>query len=395
VPVTASLRNAIPLVIAVLLAACNSGGSSNLPLVASMPEWQAKHQAQPACPQVTGKPTCLVLIADNGVTPLCSPSADGCGLTPSDLQARYHLAPYLRKGTGTIVAVIEEGDSTDAPSDLATYRTKFHLGKASFAKYNQQGKKGDYPENCQDFSWCIETELDIEMVSVSCPKCTIYLMESDGTIAGMETAETKAVKLGATLLSNSWTCYISWTCTDPNLPKYFAASGVTYLASSGDLGHNYIGAPAALATVVAVGGTQITRKGSNYSEFLWDSAGGGCGNPYNLGEPGVRRPPWQRNPECHYRNVADASAQAGCEPGVAEYAGKYGGWFDVCGTSVAAPLMAGMFAVTGNAAQQHGGETFWEKAHHSDLYDVCARFCLFSTYAYGGGWGSPKGLNAL
>ena len=71
------------------------------------------------------------------------------------------------------------------------------------AKYNQDGEKRNYPESCQNFGWCVETELDIEMVSVSCPKCTIYLMESDGTTHGMEAAETKAVKLGATLVSNS------------------------------------------------------------------------------------------------------------------------------------------------------------------------------------------------
>jgi Subtilase family len=211
----------------------------------------------------------------------------------------------------------------------------------------------------------------------------------------MEAAESKATKLGATLVSNSWTCYISWSCTDPNLPTYFQAKGVVYLASSGDLGHNYIGAPAALGTVVAVGGTQITKKGSTYSEFLWDGAGGGCGNPYNLGKPGVPRPIWQHNPDCHYRNVADVSAQAGCDPGVAEYYGHYNGWFSVCGTSVAAPLMAGMFAVAGNVSRQDGNKTFWKKLHRTDFYDVCAHFCLFSTYAYGGGWGSPKGLDAL
>jgi subtilase family serine protease len=393
--VTASLKYYFPLAAALLIAGCISSGTSSLPPAASMPEWQAKREAHSACPQVIGKPACLALIVDNAITPLCSPSNGGCGLTPSDLQARYRLTPYLRKGSGTIVAVIEEGDAVDAASDLATYRTTFRLGKANLVKYNQDGEKRNYPESCQDFSWCIETELDIEMVSISCPKCTIYLMESNGTIGGMEAAEAKAVKLGATVLSNSWTCYISWTCGDPNLPKYFEAKGVVYIASSGDLGHNYIGAPAALATTVAVGGTQITKNGSDYSESLWDSAGGGCANGYNVGPPGVRKPPWQQNPDCHRRSVADVSAQAGCSPGVVEYAAQYHGWFDICGTSVAAPLTAGIFAIAGNVSQQDAGKTFWENFHHRDLYDVCGRYCLFSTYAFGGGWGSPKGLGAL
>lgn len=351
--------------------------------------------AHPACPEVIGKPTCLALVVDGGVEPLCSPSSGGCGLTPHDLQARYRLTSSLHKGAGTIVAVVEEGDSQYAASDLVTYRSKFGLGKASFAKYNQHGQQRNYPLTCKEYGWCVETELDIEMVSVSCPKCTIYLMEADGTIAGLEQAEAKAVSLGATIVSNSWICYESWDCTDPNLPKYFDAPGVTYLASSGDYGPHYIGSPSALGTVVAAGGTQLTKSGPTYTETLWDGAGGGCAKPYNVGGRGVRKPSWQYNARCNYRSVPDASVEAGCQPGVPEYASKYGGWFDVCGTSVAAPLMAGIFALAGNANEQDGGRTFWERSHHEYLYDVCHSFCYFDTYAYGSGWGSPKGLTAL
>ena len=104
----------------------------------------------------------------------------GCGFTPTDFQKRYGLTPYLRKGANAIVAVIEEGDSPRAASDLTTYRNTFHLGKATFAKYNQKGQKSSYPSNCQKFSWCIETETQIrDGLRVSCPKCTIYLMGSD------------------------------------------------------------------------------------------------------------------------------------------------------------------------------------------------------------------------
>ena len=52
-------------------------------------------------------------------------------------------------------------------------------------------------------------------------------------------------------------------------------------------------------------------------------------------------------------------------------------------------------ALAGNASKQDGGKTFWETAHHKDLYDVCGSACLYKTYSYGGGWGSPDGLGAL
>ena len=88
------------------------------------------------------------------------------------------------------------------------------------------------------------------------------------------------------------------------------------------------------------------------------------------------------------------SSAAGCSPAVAEYSELYGGWFGVCGTSVASPFNAGIFALAGNATSQDGGETFWKpKKHHKHLHDVCGS-CLFSTYSYPSGWGTPNGIKA-
>jgi subtilase family serine protease len=383
-----SLKVVGPLVAALTIAACN-GGSSTIPTnTASAPQWQAKHLARAACPQVVKKPTCLALLVTKGVTPLCSPAGDGCGWMPSDLQTRYGLTPYLGDGSGTNVAVIEVGDDSSAAADLGKYRSEFGLGTGTITKYNENGQEGDYPSSCADYGWCLETALDIDMVSASCPDCGIFLMEAQDSISGLEKAEVSAVKLGATIVSNSWICYGSWDCSDSNFPKYFEHKHVTYLASSGDDGLDEIGGPSALATVVAVGGTQLAKSGSTYSETIWSDAGGGC-------ESGVAKPKWQDNPDCSYRSIADVSAEAGCAPGVAEYATQYGGWVEVCGTSVASPLSAGIFALAGNAKHEKGGKTFWESKHASDLYDVCGTACLFSDYSYQGGWGSADGIGAF
>ena len=113
----------------------------------------------------------------------------------------------------------------------------------------------------------------------------------------------------------------------------------------------------------------------------------------------VHKPKWQYNQDCNARSIADVSAEAGCSPAVAEYDTDYGGWTGVCGTSVASPLLAGMFALAENATHQRGGKTFWKpKSNHKDLYNVCSSgsiACLFSSYSYGGGWGSPNGIGAL
>jgi hypothetical protein len=393
------------------IAAALLGGCSGLqPPIATAPsigiatpQWHARHLARAACPQLIGKPTCLALLVNrNGISPNCSPSG-GCGFTAPQLEAAYGISKELKKGAGTNVAVIEVGDYADATSDLAEYRNEYDLGKAKLTRYNAAGQERDYPPTCQDYGWCLETALDIDMVSASCPRCNIFLMEASSSISSLEEAETSAVTLGATIVSNSWICYGDDDCGDTNFPSYFEAKGVAYLASSGDEGSGELGAPAVLASVIAVGGTQLVESSSKYSETLWSDAGAGCAT-------GVSKPSWQHDPDCSYRTVADVSAQAGCEPGVAEYSTFYGGWTGVCGTSVASPFTAGVIGLAGNASSwdANGGETFWTATsqqhkqyflHPTGSIGTCGNYLCgdgrYEKYYSGpGGWGSPNGIKA-
>jgi subtilase family serine protease len=372
-----------------------------------VPQWQAQHLAHAVCPQVVGKPTCMVLLSDKVRQP-CSPSS-ACGWTPSQLQTAYDLTKSLGNGSGQIVAVIEAGDEATASTDLATYRTEYSLGTASFFKYNETGQQSNYPPSCTNYGWCLETDLDIEMVSAACPKCTIYLMEAkDGSsISDFEAAEKEAVTLGATIVSNSWSCPENWDCGDSNFENSFDTKGVAYLASTGDSGYNTIGGPSSLSTVIGVGGTQLALSGSKYSETIWNGASAGCASPTVVGSPGVPKPSWQHDPDCTYRTDGDVSAESGCSPGVAEYVSQYGGWTDVCGTSVASPFTAGVIALAGNAANQTGGENFWtfnSKQHKKYFHHPsggsggtgcnylggCGRYKKY--YSGPGGWGTPNGI---
>ncbi len=251
------------------------------------------------------------------------------------------------------------------------------------------------------------------MVSASCPKCTIYLMEanSNGT-SDLETANAEAATLGATIVSNSWGCYGSWDCGDTNFANYFNTPGVAFLASSGDGGYDQFGGPGALANVVAVGGTQLEKSGTTFTETVWNGASAGCASPSEVGSPGVPKPSWQHDPDCTYRTDADISAQAGISPGVAEYCACNGGWFGVGGTSVASPLLAGVIALKGNPATLHSGKHFWKLKDRKvnrwlhyissgndgscgGTYLCTAGTNQDETYSGPGGWGSPKGINAF
>jgi subtilase family serine protease len=398
-----------------LLAGC--GGSQPIGAPGAMPQsrirnvvpqWQAQRLAHAACPQVVGKPTCLVLVSNkNGISPFsgCNPSSS-CGWTPSQLETRYKLTGSLGKGSGQKVAVIEAGDDPDAAGTFATYRTQYGLGTGTMVKYNQDGQESNYPPSCEDYGWCVETDLDIEMISAACPKCTVYLMEAGSSISDFETAEAEAVTLGATILSNSWICYGSSDCGDSNFSNYFDTKGIAYLAASGDDAYDNIGAPSVLASVIAVGGTQLAVSGSKYSETIWNDAGAGCADAAEVGTA-IPKPSWQKDPDCSSRSAADVSSEAGCSPGVAEYSELYGGWFGVCGTSVASPFTAGVIGLAGNAAKQNGGENFWtfnskqhkKYFHHpsSGSRGPCSNYLcgngMYNKYYSGpGGWGTPNGI---
>ncbi len=398
------LKLAAPLVAAVAVAACSSGGSSGVPGASgsvaragaplrSVPEWQARGLARPACPMVTGKPTCLALIqSKSGISPAVA------GWAPADFQARYKL-PSSTKGSGQIVAIVDAYDNPNVANDLATYRSNFGLGTANFTKYNQTGQTSNYPQG--NTGWGVEVDLDVQMVSAVCPKCTIYLIEANSSNSSdLDAAEAEAVTLGAHIVSNSFICYQSNSCDDVS---DFDKPGVVYIAGSGDAGYNENGNPESFASVVSVGGTVLQKNGSNYSETAWNGAGGGCSN--NGSGVGVTKPSWQHDASCAYRTDSDVSAIAWQ---VAEYDSYgYGGWFTVGGTSVATPVTAGVFALASNASSQTAAKKFWslkKKKRKKELHDIvsgsdgsCGGSYLCTALAgYDGptGWGTPNGIKA-
>jgi subtilase family serine protease len=353
--------------------------------------------ARRACPEARpNEAQCDVLIIKTAVQP------DLAGWAPSDLQAAYEV-PSSSKGSGQIVAIVDAYDNPNVASDLAAYRSHFGLPAANFTKYNQSGQTSNYPNSCtgQD-SWCIEIDLDVEMVSAICPNCTIHLIESNtNSLRDLDMAEKEAVKLGTHIVSNSWGCYspgCRWRT------HAFESPGVVYLAAAGDI-HYGSYEPARLANVVSVGGTVLEKIGSKYKENVWAWTSGGCAK-------GVPKPSWQHDPGCKNRTANDVAAVAW---DVAEYDtyDAVGGWFTVGGTSVATPILASIYALAGNASsQKNAPEAFWtltkqERKKYLHVISegsngVCRKKYLctagtgeYSTYSGPTGWGTPNGIGAF
>lgn len=101
--------------------------------------------------------------------------------------------------------------------------------------------------------------------------------------------------------------------------------------------------------MTAVGGTnlKLNSDGTRASETVWSGAGSGC-SAY------IGKPSWQHDTACSRRTIADVAAVADPATGVAVYDsyGSTGGanWYVFGGTSVAAPIIGGVYALSGNTA---------------------------------------------
>src|SRR5207237_4673483 len=101
----------------------------------------------------------------------------------------YNLMSVIQAGAGTgqVVAIVDAQDDPNAASDLAYYRSYFGLpalpncatwpsSTACFKKIDQFGGTS-YP--AADQGWAEEISLDLDMVSATCPNCTILLVEAN------------------------------------------------------------------------------------------------------------------------------------------------------------------------------------------------------------------------
>jgi len=284
------------------------------------------------------------------------------GLAPCDLRNAYRL-PSSTAGAGHTVAIVDAYDDPNAEADLGVYRSTYGLpacttANGCFLKVNQNGQTGNPP--VADTHWAEEISLDIEMVSAVCPNCRILLVEANtNSIVDLVAAENTAFSLGATEISNSWSSneFSAETALDP----YFNHPGIPITASSGDGGYA-AGTqwPASSAYVTAVGGTNLAADASprGWSESAWSGAGSGC-------SAFVPKPSWQTDSGCSKRTVADVAAIAG-SPGVAVYdTYNNSGWIRLGGTSVGAPILAGVYALGAPAA---GLPSTY--AHPNLLFDV-------------------------
>ncbi|HEX6493527.1 MAG TPA: DUF4214 domain-containing protein [Candidatus Dormibacteraeota bacterium] len=347
-----------------------------------------------------GHATCMARVltrAGRRVRPAVQPAfGPSGGLGPSEIASAYGLPTTLPAGPAPTVAIVDafhyttitgSGNSDD---DLAVYRSYYGLAPCTvangcFRKVDQWGGTNYPGVTALSMGWDGEGDLDIDAVSAVCAGCHILFVESQSdSTDDLMTAVATAVAQGASEVSLSW-----GGPEDRGQRSYdatFNHPGVAITAATGDDGYA-AGAsyPATSPYVTAVGGTTLTQgNGGGWTESAWSGGGSGC----SAYEP---KPSWQHDALCTTRTTADVAAVADPWTGLDVY--NEGGWQPIGGTSLATPLVAGMYALGGGEGAATGAQPFYAAPSVHDITSgsngSCARAALCNA---GAGFDGPTGL---
>jgi PKD repeat protein len=320
------------------------------------------------------------------------------GDSPAFLQQAYDLSSLSQNaGSGDTVALIDAYNDSTAQADLNAYRSNYGLSACTttngcFREINEWGGSSLPTTSATAEGWDYEISLDLDTVSAICPNCHILLVEArSSNSTDLERAMQSAASDGATQISDSWTMQSS---TAPAAD--FVPSGVPIVAATGDDGYvgpgedNY---PAGLPGVTAAGGTSLapstgTPSGRGFGETAWSGAGSGC----DVNEP---QPAYQTGGACGGRAYADVSADADPDTGLAVYDSAEGGWVEVGGTSLASPMIAAYYAITG----VNGSDPAWAYGDSGELNDITSGSNGSCAIAYictaGVGYDGPTGVGSI
>ncbi len=197
-----------------------------------------------------------------------------------------------------------------------------------------------------------------------------------------------AITLGATYISDSWGVYETASLASNESGAWFSNPAISFFSWSGAYGFEVFW-PSTSAHVTAVGGTTLDSVNGApwWSESAWWDAGAGC-------SAFIAKPSWQPDYGCgSMRAVSDVSAVATNVEIYDSWAA--GGWANIAGTSISAPLMAGIYAHngwTGGAAYAYAHQSSF-----TDVYTGSDGTCGASAPALcnsGLGWDGPTGLGS-
>jgi subtilase family serine protease len=296
------------------------------------------------------------------------------GYTPAQIRTAYAMngisfGDVTGDGTGQTIAIIDAFNDPTIQADLRTFDATFGIADTTLTVEGQTGSTTSLPRTDpagRGNSWAVETSLDVEWAHAVAPGAKILLIEasSDSDSDLNVAVATARAATGVSVVTMSFGSAESSSDPAGNGDYTTPAGhiGETFLASAGDNGAYGDGGivkaaeyPAASPNVVAVGGTNLVTEddGTYLSESGWgdgttsgdDGGGGGGISKYET------QPAYQKGivtQSTTKRTVPDVSIDADPNSGVDvvdTYDSPTSPWMVVGGTSLAAPMWAGVIAI--------------------------------------------------
>ena len=264
---------------------------------------------------------------------------------PKGLTSAYQVSQIVgaNGGKGMTIAIVDAFAYPNAEADLAQFNADMGLppcttANGCFTSINQS------PFDGTGSGWDLESDLDLQSAHAMAPNAKIvYVQAYDNYDSSLGAAEAVAASM-ADVVSNSWS-----GGEDSSYDSYWNL-GKVLLFSSGDYGswptQGFVGYPCSATTVTCVGGTSLYVNSNlqRTSEVAWSGSGGGCSGQeampsyQGLNGSGVCSP---------NRASPDVAAIADPATGFSVYINNsyWGtGYYIVGGTSLAAPVTAGLVA---------------------------------------------------
>ena len=325
-----------------------------------------------------GRP--LIRMLPQGAHSQSSGTGPGGGYSAADLRSIYNVPTLPFGAQSQTLAVFELGGF--AESDVATYARQNKLPRIPATLRRVDGYKG----GINNLNVAIEAVLDIDMQIAMNPAAKNILVYEDGLdtfqVALLDGLSAMASDNTASAISISYGEDEELQGADAIAAEnvvltQMAAQGQAVFVSAGDNGafgngtslYN-VADPASQPLVTAVGGTSLfTGAHESYSdEEVWNdlegdggAGGGGISVVWPLPEyqrffnrPHAESVATANGGSATFRNVPDVAALADPRTGVAIYSSLSGGWVTVGGTSVGAPLWAGIDSLASTISDAYG-----------------------------------------
>jgi subtilase family serine protease len=310
------------------------------------------------------------------------------GYTPAQIRNAYDVRPLLRAGItgkGRSIVIVDSFGSPTIRHDLTVFDRTFSLPAPPALKIiHPAGPIPAFKSTSTRIGWAYETTLDVEWAHVMAPRARIVLAETPVSENEGRSGFPQIVTAEKYVLNHRLGGVISQSfgATEQTFPRhglrglraaYLEAArpshNVTVVSASGDGGatdyrndltsyytYRVTSWPASDPLVSAVGGLtlRLDSRGNRIApDRVWNDPGSpaasGGGKSIFFGRPAyqnrVARVVGSR------RGVPDISLSASCSHPVDIFLSFNGsGWQDICGTSVATPLFAGIIALADQLA---------------------------------------------